>query len=444
MNDNIELSELNTSLHKAENIDNVKINAFDKETGSPLWLDGNEITTKEDISNLMNLTDNTQYIGRSLIPTTTEFYNIGAASRLWNNIYAKQLRIKELVGINESNSITYYASEIANKEYVDNKVNDLEDSIRDVIPDVSEIYNEVDRKIKVNSDLIEELASQIVDIYKVPDKWVEQFSGITYSDCIEFVGEWRKGSFFQHNNDVFTGVNILVDTETQYIFSYGFITTKNDKLFIYIVQVSCTFLQNTGEWAVNVNPTYETYLTQDDYDNILKKIEDVEESIKLLPKWNLINNSGFINSTDGWSINGGSTISVHDDTNSPTGYILRTDIDGYNKGVAYTDVHKGNRYSFSVYMKSNVNGSVVYTSVSNQVPITLTTSWQKYEITYTPTGTYGRHLYIVGTPTNNSNSYVDIHSPMLVEGAVPAEWNISRGDIINNLKHTYNNTRTIL
>jgi len=197
-----------------------------------------------------------------------------------SDIIATKLYVDDVIGGIEIPDID--TSDLASKKYVNDKVEEAEGKITELIPNVSDIYAEVDKRISVNTALIEEIASNVVDIYKVPDKWVDGFNDITYNDCLEFVSEWVKASYFQHNNDLFTNVSVTVETESLYQFNYGFITTRNNKLFVYFVQVSCIRDQSAEQWGVTVIPTYEAYINQSDLDNSIVRIEALEKRISEL------------------------------------------------------------------------------------------------------------------------------------------------------------------
>lgn len=317
------------SIPKADNIEDVNINTFNKENGKPYFIDGTRLATKEYVDDnltppvvLLPATEvplpntNTGYVGVSnkyaredhshptddydylplsggtmsgsiTLPVMQKlkfgnsaserncmYYNDDGAITIDTRDSISGLNI--VTGSGASNIAKYKGYEIAHVDYVDTKVTKAIDDVSTLIPNVNDIYNEVDKRISVNEELINEIAANVVDIYKVPDKWVDDFQNISYDDCQNFVGEWRKGSFFQHNNDVFTGVNVIIDTESSYIFSYGFLTTKNDKLFVYHVEVSCILPPSSEIWSVLVNPSYETYITQSDYDNLNSRITALE------------------------------------------------------------------------------------------------------------------------------------------------------------------------
>lgn len=146
--------------------------------------------------------------------------------------------------------------------------------------DVQDIYEEVDNRVSVNTSLIDELSERVVDIYNVPDKWFDGiFNNITYEDCREFTAEWRKNSYFQHNNDLFSGATIITDTDSSFIFSYGFLTVVNVSLTVYYVQVSCVLHPGTSEWVITVNGTPTTYISQTEYDIMSTRINQLEERI---------------------------------------------------------------------------------------------------------------------------------------------------------------------
>lgn len=322
------MSEKNVlDLEFTDDLYSVNISVFDKETGSPFAYDADNIASKEYVDDSISEIDipdvdftglateawveeKIKDIGDFVIVTVPTSAN--ELNSFVDNILLPSVRNGIPIFIKETNSygthiypvsatfnnnngiFTIYLlylirdrfnnkeSEFIRKRYFRQGAGSItwnQYTTTISIADATQIYTDIDQKIAVNTALIEEIAANVVDIYKVPDKWVSDFTGITYDDCIDFVGEWRKGSYFQHNNDVFTGVNVIVDAESSYIFSYGFLTTKNDKLFVYHVQVLCALPPASETWAVIVSPTYEVYITQSDYDNLNSRITALENKL---------------------------------------------------------------------------------------------------------------------------------------------------------------------
>lgn len=242
----------------------------------------NQVTT----NTVQTITANKAFSGfiscDNIVSTGDSVGSLGGLTARWARLFTKNAQIDSIIPFDSQSSNIGLDYAPFNSGHFRNLLkNGKEVATVEQISDIEgnflkkEDIEEIETNIAANSELISEIAGRVVDIYKVPDKWFDgQFQNITYEDCREFIEEWRKNSFFQHNNDLFTGATVVVDSDTSFVFSYGFVTTVNNSLTVYYVQVSCVLPVGTEEWIVSVNSTPTTYIDQTALDTTVKKTGD--------------------------------------------------------------------------------------------------------------------------------------------------------------------------
>ena len=135
--------------------------------------------------------------------------------------------------------------------------------------------------------------------------------------------------------------------------------------------------------------------------------------------YNKLYNTSFLNGTTSWGNNGG-TLSIVNDTNSPTGKVIKVVASGSAKGIYqhYTP-NKTGYYTVSFYGRADASMKINFGQEGSATKtVTLTTSWQKFSHTFNRTST-STNAYVF-YPLSAGTFYM--HSILVEEGELCGVW----------------------